>query len=77
MQLLTDGWGHIYVGHIVQTDRKSAMLLVNAKREFKIEQRYLDLPIKNGAPKRKVTTLVDRKVDVTNDIAVANDHSDW
>lgn len=53
------------------------MLLVNAKREFKVEQRYLDLPIKNGAPKRKVTTLVDRKVDVTNDIELANDHSDW
>ncbi len=69
--------GQIYVGHILQTDRKSAMLLVNAKREFKVEQRYLNLPIKKGAPKRKVTTLVDRKVDVTNNIALANDHSDW
>ncbi len=73
----TGGWGHINVDHIVQMDRRPAQLLANAKREFKIEQRYLNLPIKNGAAKRKVTTLVDGRVEVTNDIELANDNPDW
>jgi fructan beta-fructosidase len=44
------GWGHINVDHIVQSDRKAATLLTDARREFRIEKRYLNLPIKNGAP---------------------------
>jgi hypothetical protein len=47
----TGGWGHINVDQIVQTDRKPPQLLANAKREFRIEKRYLNLPIKNGAAK--------------------------
>ena len=46
------GWGHINVDHIVQTDRKPAGILTNAQREFVVAKRYLQLPIKNGAPKR-------------------------
>ena len=73
----TGGWGHINVDHLVQTDRKPVLLLTNAKREFQIEQRYLNLPIKNGAPQRKVTMLVDGRVEVTNDIELAHDTPDW
>ena len=73
----TGGWGHINVDHIVQTDRKPPGLLANAKREFKIDKRYLNLPIKNGAPKRVVTTLVDGRVEVRNDIELANAEPDW
>ena len=71
------GWGHINVDQIVQTDRRPAQVLVEASREFRIEQRYLNLPIKNGAPKRKVTTLVDGRVEVKNDIELANAEPDW
>jgi sucrose-6-phosphate hydrolase SacC (GH32 family) len=73
----TGGWGHINVDQIVQTDRKPPQLLANAKREFRIEKRYLNLPIKNGAPKRTVTTLVDDRVEVKNDIELANAAPDW
>src|ERR1019366_3159824 len=55
----TGGWGHINVDQIVQTDRKPPQALANARQEFKIKKRYLNVPIKNGAPKRVVTTLVE------------------
>ncbi len=73
----TGGWGHINVDHIVQTDRKPAQLLADVKRDFKVESRYLNIPIKNGAPKRVVTMLVDGRVEVKNDIELANDSPDW
>ena len=72
----TGGWGHISVDQIVQTDRRPPRLLANAKREFKIEQSYLNLPIKNGAT-RKVTTLVDGHAEVINNIGLANADPDW
>lgn len=72
----TGGWGHINVDHIVQTDRRPPALLTNATRAFKIEKRYLNLPIKNG-PTRKVTTLVDGRVEVRNDIGLADGQPDW
>jgi sucrose-6-phosphate hydrolase SacC (GH32 family) len=62
---------------IIPPDRQAAAILVNAQREFKIERRYLNLPIKNGVPKRRVTTLVDGKVEVRNDIELADDAPDW
>ena len=45
-------------------------------REFKIEKRYLNLPIKNG-PTRSVTVLVDGNVEVRNDIGLADAAPDW
>jgi fructan beta-fructosidase len=71
------GWGHINVDHIVQTDRKPPGMIANAKREFKISKRYLNLPIKHGAPKRVVTTLVDGRAELKNDIELANAEPDW
>lgn len=70
------GWGHISVDHIVQTDRKPPGLVRNAKLDFKVEKRYLNFPIKNG-PTRKVTTFVDGRVEVRNDIGLANGEPDW
>ncbi len=52
-------------------------LPVNGKREFTIQKRYLNFPIKNGAPKRKVTTLVDGRVEVKNDMELADAQPDW
>ncbi len=73
----TGGWGHINVDQIVQTDRKPPGLVANATREFKIERRYLNLPIKNGTPRRVVTMLVDGRVEVRNDIELAGGVPDW
>ncbi len=73
----TGGWGHLTVDHIIQTDTKPPGLLTNAKREFTVEKRYLNLPIKNGAKSRVVTLVVDGKPVVRNDIELADDKPDW
>jgi len=46
----TGGWGHINIDHIIQTDRRMPGVLTNAQREIRISERYLNLPVKNGAP---------------------------
>jgi sucrose-6-phosphate hydrolase SacC (GH32 family) len=73
----TGGWGHINVDQIVQTDRKPPGMLLDARREIRASSRYLHLPIKDGAPTRKVTLLVDGRVEVCNDIGLANGQPDW
>ncbi len=73
----TGGWGHINVDHIVMTDTKPKGLIMNAERKFQATHRYLHLPIRNGAPKRVVTLLVDGRTIVRNDIELADDHADW
>lgn len=73
----TGGWGHINVDHIVQTDRRPPPLVTNARREFRIDKRYLNLPIKNGAPKRKLTALIEGRVEVINEVELADAQPDW
>ena len=75
----TGPWGHLSIDQIVQSERKpvQVQLLTDAKRDFKIAKRYLNLPIKNGAPMRKVTTLVDGRFEVQNDMELANGQPDW
>jgi sucrose-6-phosphate hydrolase SacC (GH32 family) len=48
-----------------------------AKRNFVIEKHYVNFPIKNGARKRKVTTLVDGREEVKDDMELADDRLDW
>jgi len=71
------GWGHINADHILQTDKKPPGLLANATREFPVSKTYLNLPIKNGAPRRVLTLLVDGKPQVRNDIELAPSTPDW
>jgi len=71
------GWGHINADHILQTDKKPPGLLANATREFPVSKTYLNLPIKNGAPRRVLTLLVDGKPQVRNDIELAPGTPDW
>jgi fructan beta-fructosidase len=74
------GWGHINVDHIVQSDRQPPpppIILTNAKREFKVDSRYINIPIKNGAKPRVVTLIVDGKPFVQNTIELADDKADW
>ncbi|MCF7675135.1 MAG: glycoside hydrolase family 32 protein [Akkermansiaceae bacterium] len=73
----TGGWGHLNVDQIVQTDRKQPGLVANAERQFKITQRYLNIPIKKGAGKHEVTVLVDGRVEVKNVIELAGAEPDW
>jgi CheY-like chemotaxis protein len=71
------GWGHINVDHIIQTDRKSPALVENLSRAFKIEKHYLNIPIKNEAPKRVVTVLIDGRVELSYDMELAGAAPDW
>ena len=47
--------------HIVGTDTRPKGFLKDAERSFTATARYLHIPIKNQAPKRAVTLLVDGK----------------
>lgn len=71
------GWGHINVDHIVLTDRKPPITLTNVRRDFNVTARYLNIPIKNGAPKRRVTLLANDWIEVENDIELADAAPDW
>jgi fructan beta-fructosidase len=55
----------------------ASALITNATREFKTDKRYLNLPIKTGAPKRVVTTLVDGRIAVKNDVELADAAPDF
>jgi fructan beta-fructosidase len=71
------GWGHINVDHILQSDKRLPLLIANQQRDFVAASRYLHLPVKNGAVKRKVTFLIEGKQEVVNDIELADDNPDW
>lgn len=71
------GWGHINVDRIMQTNSKPPGLVADAEREFRGTARYLNIPIKNGAPNRAVTLLVDGKPVVRYDIELAPGEPDW
>ncbi len=67
----------VYLCYKAEADTKPPQLSANAKRVFTIQKHYLNFPIKNGAPKRKVTTLVDGRVEVANDMELADAAPDW
>jgi sucrose-6-phosphate hydrolase SacC (GH32 family) len=71
------GWGHINVDQIVQTDVKPKGFVKDAGRNFTATTRYLHIPIKNGAPKRTVTLVVDGQTVVRNTIELADAAPDW
>ena len=71
------GWGHLNVDHLRQTDTRPKGLQKNVERSIPVTARYLHLPIRNGAPKRVVTLMVDGKPVVRNDIELADGSVDW
>lgn len=77
VDMATGGWGHINVDQIVQTDTKPPMPQRDASIEIAASGRYLHFPIRNGAPRRKVTLIVNGRTIVTNDIELADTAPDW
>ena len=62
---------------VIMADAPPGITTTNAQREFKIEKRYLNIPIKNDAPLRQVTTLVDGRVEVQNGMELADGDPDF
>ena len=60
----TGGWGHINVDNITQSDKRLPVLKDQA-REIVAEKRYLNLPVKTGAPKRMMQVVVGGKAGAT------------
>lgn len=50
------GWGHINIDHIVQSDKK---VTSEKTREILLTKKYLNLPVRTGAAKRKMSLIID------------------
>ena len=72
----TGGWGHINIDHIIQTNQRLPGVLSNARRAIVIEKRFLNLPVKNGATKRRVSLLIDDKTAQEFEIELADGKSE-
>ena len=74
----TGGWGHISVDQIVQTDRKVAgLIFADTTLPIKVEKRYLNLPVKNNAPRRTLRLDVDGQTEREFEINLADAQPDW
>ena len=54
------GWGHINIDHIMQSDLKKQAEPFTA--EFDISKKYLHLPVKTGAPMRRMSFTVGKDI---------------
>lgn len=68
-------WGHINVDHIVQSDRR--LQPEPARRDLVVSSRYLHLPVKNGAAKRRLKLLVDGRTIREFEIELADGPPDF
>lgn len=73
----TGGWGHINVDQIRLSDRALPGLLTNVARAFAVERRYLNLPVKQRAPKRRVRLEVGSRVVREFEIELADAAPDF
>jgi fructan beta-fructosidase len=71
----TGGWGHVTIDHIVQSDRRRTP--VPMQRQVMIDKRYLNLPVKNGAPKRRLRFEVGGETVREFDIELAEGPPDF
>ncbi len=76
----TGGWGHINVDHIVQTDTKPKVPVVAPfSRDFTISNKYLLIPIQNGAKKCQLTLTIAGQDErrYGTELAADADSADW
>jgi fructan beta-fructosidase len=75
----TGGWGHINVDQIVQSDAaiQAPVIRWDVTRDILIEKPYLNFPVKNGAPKKRVTLSIAGEELHGVDIELADGDPDW
>jgi fructan beta-fructosidase len=73
----TGPWGHINVDQIIQTDRDTPTLLTDVSRKLLVNKRYLNLPVKNEAPKRRVSLMIGGKAVREFEIELADEKPDF
>lgn len=73
----TGGWGHINVDHIVQSNRSMMVPSEDLVRSIVLEKNYLNLPVKNGAARRRMELRIDGTAVRAFDIDLAPDEPDW
>ncbi len=66
----TGGWGHINADHFVQSDVKKQAEPIS--HVFAIDKKYLHLPVKNGAPLKRMRFVVDKETVREFDIELAD-----
>jgi fructan beta-fructosidase len=71
----TGGWGHINVDHIVQSTRPR--MAAPRRRALVVEHRYLHLPVKTGAPMRRMKFSVAGQTVREFDIELADGKPDF
>jgi fructan beta-fructosidase len=69
-------WGHISVDHIYQSQNKIEFL-ENEIRTFTFEKKYLNFPVKVGAPVRLIHVLIDHQIVREFEISLAPDEPDF
>jgi len=72
----TEGWGHINVDQIYQSNRKHEVI-TGTSREFLLQNKYLNFPVKNDARKHLVSLLMDDEVVREFEVALASDEPDF
>jgi fructan beta-fructosidase len=70
----TGPWGHITVDQIVMTQERN---FANQRKEFVAISRYLNLPVKNGAPKRRMRVVVADQIVREFEIELADSRPDF
>lgn len=71
------GWGHINVDHITQSDVRKEAVLLDQTRTVRLDKRYLNLPVKTGGPKRKMSVQVDGRTVREFEIELADATPDF
>jgi fructan beta-fructosidase len=68
------GWGHINIDHIFQSNEKA---VVEKSSTMQFTKRYLNLPVKHGAARRRMDVLIDGKLVRQFEIELADEEPDY
>ncbi len=76
----TGGWGHLLVDHLVQSNTNTGPILTAQERQLPAigpDDRFMNLPVKTGAPKTKMALKVDGAVVREFDIELSDEPDLW